>query len=139
MRKRVEASSRGSSGMLTSARAATVMLVCLVLAACTAQAVEPATEPTVVSSSAPADDRRSPRPAGNEGGTRVPGTTPGPRPIATIGEGSVAFSSGFAGGDIYLVRSGETARRVLGADGDDLDHVCPALSPDGARLASGQA
>ena len=122
MSKHAGAPSHRPSRMGTSARAATVMLVCLVLTACTAEAIEPATEPTTVSSnSAPAYDR-----------------PPSPR-SATVGEGLVAFSSGFAGGDIYVVRSGETARRVLGADGDDLDQVCPAFSPDGARLASGQA
>ena len=47
-------------------------------------------------------------------------------------------SSGLSG-DIYFVSPVEAAHRVLGADGDDLDQVCPAFSPDGARLASGQA
>src|SRR4051812_13757235 len=119
MGKRVEAHSTGSL-LLRSARAATLMLICLVLGGCSAEAIQPATEPAISSSnSAPADDRQSPRPAGaaSDFGTRVPGTTPGPSATATVGEGLVAFSSGFGGGDIYVVRSGETARRVLGADG----------------------
>jgi len=41
--------------------------------------------------------------------------------------------------DIYLVREGEAARRVIGADADGLDQICPAFSPDGARLAHGEA
>ena len=58
--------------------------------------------------------------------------------------GWVAFTRGRtepAGGerDIYLVREGEVARRVIGADADGLDQICPAFSLDGARLAHGEA
>ena len=41
--------------------------------------------------------------------------------------------------DIYLVREGEAARRIIGSDSDGLDQVCPAFSPDGRRLAHGEA
>ncbi|MDY0908801.1 hypothetical protein [Microbacterium sp. CFBP9034] len=54
------------------------------------------------------------------------------------GQGTIAFSSGLSG-DIYFVNPGERAHRVLGTNDDDLDQVCPAFSPDGTRLASGQA
>jgi Tol biopolymer transport system component len=42
-------------------------------------------------------------------------------------------------GDIYLVREGEAARRIIGSDSDGLDQICPAFSPDGRRLAHGEA
>jgi Tol biopolymer transport system component len=42
-------------------------------------------------------------------------------------------------GDIYLVREGRPARRIVGWQGDEVDERCPALSPDGARLAYGRA
>ena len=73
--------------------------------------------------------------------TPAPVTTPDPRPTATqtSGEGWIAYSSGFEEGDIYFVSAGSAPHRVLGSDSDDLDQVCPALSPDGYRLASGQA
>jgi hypothetical protein len=45
----------------------------------------------------------------------------------------------FAGGDIYLVREGEAAHRIIGSGADGVDHRCPAISPDGRRLAHGQA
>jgi Tol biopolymer transport system component len=41
--------------------------------------------------------------------------------------------------DIYLVRQGEAARRIVGSETDSLDQVCPAFSPDGRRLAHGEA
>jgi Tol biopolymer transport system component len=46
---------------------------------------------------------------------------------------------GFVERDIYLVRQGEDAHRVIGADADSLDQICPAFSPDGRRLAHGEA
>jgi Tol biopolymer transport system component len=49
------------------------------------------------------------------------------------------LSAGLEEGDIYLVREGQAARRIIGSDSDGLDQVCPAFSPDGARLAHGEA
>jgi dipeptidyl aminopeptidase/acylaminoacyl peptidase len=48
-------------------------------------------------------------------------------------------SAGLVERDIYLVREGESARRIIGSDSDGLDQICPAFSPDGARLAHGEA
>ena len=50
--------------------------------------------------------------------------------------GWIAFARS---GDIYVVRQGEGARRIIGADADSLDQICPAFSPDGRRLANGEA
>ena len=64
--------------------------------------------------------------------------TPGPLPVTNPGEW-VAYSSGFGEGDIYFVKPGAAPHRVIGADDDDLDQICPAFSEDGSRLAFGQA
>ncbi|WP_404430265.1 hypothetical protein LG299_11330 [Microbacterium lacus] len=79
-------------------------------------------------------------------GTPAPIGTVDPDPAPTSpslpgASGWVAYSSGFNEGDIYVVKEGSAPHRVLGADdaADDLDEVCPAFSPDGTRLASGQA
>ena len=53
-----------------------------------------------------------------------------------VSNGWVAF---VAEGDIYLVREGAAARRIIGSDSDGLDQICPAFSPDGKRLAHGVA
>ena len=49
----------------------------------------------------------------------------------TVGGGEV--------GDIYLVREGGAARRIIGSDGDGVAQQCPRFSPDGGRLAYGEA
>jgi Tol biopolymer transport system component len=41
--------------------------------------------------------------------------------------------------DIYVVREGQAAQRIIGSDSDRLDQICPAFSPDGVRLAHGEA
>jgi Tol biopolymer transport system component len=48
-------------------------------------------------------------------------------------------SPGLGERDIYLVREGQVAHRIIGSDTDSLDQICPAFSPDGARLAHGEA
>jgi Tol biopolymer transport system component len=47
--------------------------------------------------------------------------------------------NGWVERDIYLGRPGEAAHRIVGSDAESLDQVCPAFSPDGRRLAHGEA
>ena len=49
------------------------------------------------------------------------------------------LSAGLFDRDIYLVREGQPARRIIGSDSDGLDQICPAFAPDGRRLAHGEA
>lgn len=62
-------------------------------------------------------------------------------PVATtvppgLSNGWVAFSGARTDTyDIWMVREGESARRIIGTDGDGLDQFCPTFSPDGSKLA----
>ena len=74
--------------------------------------------------------------------TTPPDTTTPDVASTTIANGWLAFAeeeSGLGDVDIYLVREGSPARRIAGSDVDATDQVCPAFSPDGTRLAYGQA
>jgi Tol biopolymer transport system component len=60
--------------------------------------------------------------------------------IAIAGGGSgPAGPNGWVERDIHLLREGGAAHRIVGSDTDRLDQICPAFSPDGRRLAHGEA
>lgn len=74
------------------------------------------------------------------------GTTPDPAVTTSLpvnGLIAVSANPGDVGGgefgDIYLVGEGTAARRIIGSDGDGIAQACPAFSPDGRRLAYGEA
>ena len=66
-------------------------------------------------------------------------------PTAVAANGLIAVSanpknvSGGEVGDIYVVREGAAARRIIGSDGDGVAQACPRFSPDGRQLAYGEA
>ena len=66
-------------------------------------------------------------------------------PSRVVSNGLIAISanpidvSGGEVGDIYLMAEGATARRIIGSAGDNVAQACPAFSPDGRRLAFGEA
>ena len=66
------------------------------------------------------------------------GSTPSPSPTAMAGEGWIAYATYGPPEDIYFVKAGSAPRMVLESDGASRGQVCPAFSPDGTRLASGQ-
>jgi len=64
-------------------------------------------------------------------------------PIATQGWIAVSADPWTAGigehADIYLLSAGAAPRRIIGSDGDGIAQDCPTFSPDGQRLAYGEA
>ena len=71
--------------------------------------------------------------------------SPPPVPPSVVSRGWIAASAnpwtfgGGENGDIYLLSPGAAPRRVIGSDGDGIAQDCPAFSPDGQRLAYGEA
>jgi Tol biopolymer transport system component len=66
-------------------------------------------------------------------------------PASSARNGWIAVSAnpwnvgGGQNGDIYLVSEGVAPRRIIGSDGDGIAQACPMFSPDGQRLAYGEA
>lgn len=71
--------------------------------------------------------------------------SPPPTPPSVASQGWIAASAnpwtfgGGENGDIYLLGPGVSPRRVIGSNGDGIAQDCPAFSPDGQRLAYGEA
>ena len=68
-----------------------------------------------------------------------------PLPASIVTNGWIVVSANPAAigngefGDIYLVGAGGAARRIIGADDDGIAQACPRFSPDGHRIAYGEA
>jgi dipeptidyl aminopeptidase/acylaminoacyl peptidase len=66
-------------------------------------------------------------------------------PMSVVSNGRIVVSAnpndvgGGEVGDIYLVSEGAAARRIVGSEGDGVAQACPRFSPDGRRLAYGEA
>ena len=79
-----------------------------------------------------------------------PPVTPGTSPVPSVGPATSSLRTGVTNGwiavaanrmeegDIYLVRGGVPARRIIGTPGDGIAQACPKSSPDGRRLAYGE-
>lgn len=124
-------------------RATNTGLACslaLTLAACGGSTPTAQQSPSTVATTTPEPTiMRSP----NIDPPSVPIATP--YPTARAQNGRIAVSAnpinvgGGEVGDIYLVAEGAAARRIIGFDGDGLAQACPMFSPDGRRLAYGEA
>ena len=68
-----------------------------------------------------------------------------PPPAVPPENGWIAVSAnpgnvgGGEAGDIYLIPEPNVVRRIIGADDDGVAQACPTFSPDGGRLAFGEA
>lgn len=103
------------------------MVVALLASACAATAPTPTSSPVT---------------------TAVPTPTPisgSEVPPSVASQGWIAVSAnpwnnaGGENGDIYLLSEGAAPRRIIGSSGDGIAQACPAFSPDGNRLAYGEA
>ena len=72
-------------------------------------------------------------------GAPPPVATPTPNPVTTDRRRLDRVSTTYGPEeDIYFVKAGSAPHLVLESDGEPRGQVCPAFSPDGTRLASGQ-
>jgi WD40 repeat protein len=73
--------------------------------------------------------------------SRLPGAEPPISGNAVPENGWIAYSSAGPGhtGDIWVVKEGVEARRIVGSDDDGLHQACPVFSPDGTKLAYAQS
>jgi Tol biopolymer transport system component len=87
----------------------------------------------------------APTPRSSPVTTAVPTPAPTFSPPSVVSQGWIAVSANPSyhgageNGDIYLLSKGAAPRRIIGSDGDGIAQACPTFSPDGQRLAYGEA